>query len=345
MWWCLDMVVASIIFSTSSANIFLSNIDLTDVPIESYVVQAGDNTSFPCTGTTEYSLVTELEWRFFTKTQNIKIIEYAKGNTIVAYKQHRISLQSKTHALNFKPIIAQDTGNYICLVNNRPRPDGVLQLIVQDRPDPPGRPLVMGFTSRYVNLSWAAPSDVHFSNVLYYVILIRVGEKGEWNDNGNITPDNRTNYKMTGLKPYSVYSFKVIAVNEMGRSDPSQESYYIITLREIPSGNPTIITAHNTSSSAIHVSWRPPDLDTINGEFMGYRITYKQRKKEHNASEIYIRDPDVKSHVIENLETYTQYLVSVAVFNPEGFGPASTVLVMTDEGDVMVYEDIPLNRL
>lgn len=40
----------------------------------------------------------------------------------------------------------------------------------------------------------------------------------------------------------------------------------------------------------------------------------------------------LQSHEIHNLETYTQYLVSLQVFNPEGIGPVTTVLVMTDEG-------------
>lgn len=40
----------------------------------------------------------------------------------------------------------------------------------------------------------------------------------------------------------------------------------------------------------------------------------------------------LQSHEIHNLETYTQYLVSLQVFNPEGPGPATTVLVMTDDG-------------
>lgn len=40
----------------------------------------------------------------------------------------------------------------------------------------------------------------------------------------------------------------------------------------------------------------------------------------------------LQSHEIHGLETYTQYLVSLQVFNPEGPGPATTVLVMTDEG-------------
>lgn len=39
-----------------------------------------------------------------------------------------------------------------------------------------------------------------------------------------------------------------------------------------------------------------------------------------------------QSHEIQNLETFTQYLVSIQVFNPEGLGPATTVLCMTDEG-------------
>lgn len=40
----------------------------------------------------------------------------------------------------------------------------------------------------------------------------------------------------------------------------------------------------------------------------------------------------LQSHEITNLETYTQYKVTVQVFNPEGLGPETTILVMTDEG-------------
>lgn len=39
-----------------------------------------------------------------------------------------------------------------------------------------------------------------------------------------------------------------------------------------------------------------------------------------------------QSHEIQNLQTYTQYKVTVQVFNPEGLGPETTILVMTDEG-------------
>ncbi|KAK9718919.1 Fibronectin type III domain [Popillia japonica] len=163
---------------------------------------------------------------------------------------------------------------------------------------------------------------------------VRVGEDGSWNvADGILTPDNKTSFQVVGLHPYTVYSFRVLAVNAMGASLPSKESYYMVTLREVPTGKPTITTAHNTSATALHISWRPPHHDTIHGEFLGYRISYRPRDKGIDAiKEIYIRDPSVESHTIQNLETYTQYLVSLQVFNPEGPGPSTTVLVMTDEG-------------
>lgn len=40
----------------------------------------------------------------------------------------------------------------------------------------------------------------------------------------------------------------------------------------------------------------------------------------------------LQSHEIHDLEIYTQYLISIQVFNPEGLGPATSVVVMTDEG-------------
>lgn len=39
-----------------------------------------------------------------------------------------------------------------------------------------------------------------------------------------------------------------------------------------------------------------------------------------------------QSHEIHDLEIFTQYLVSIQVFNPEGLGPSTAVVVMTDEG-------------
>ena len=46
---------------------------------------------------------------------------------------------------------------------------------------------------------------------------------------------------------------------------------------------------------------------------------------------------------IENLATYTQYLVSLRVYNPEGNGPETIVVVMTDEGGKLIINFYDIN--
>ena len=92
--------------------------------------------------------------------------------------------------------------------------------------------------------------------------------------------------------------------------------------------------AHNTSSSSIQLKWSPPEDSTIHGEFLGYRIAFKPRTAVGGdaVQEIRIKDPLVSRYTIQKLEIFTQYLVSLQVYNPEGLGPSTTVVVMTDEG-------------
>lgn len=69
---------------------------------------------------------------------------------------------------------------------------------------------------------------------------------------------------------------------------------YIFALFAVPEGKPTITAAHNTSATSIYLAWKPPNRDTIHGEFLGYRIGYRRREKaDEEMKNIYIRDPAV----------------------------------------------------
>ncbi len=101
-----------------------------------------------------------------------------------------------------------------------------------DAPDAPGRPLVNSFTSRSVDLTWTPPIDVHHEAVTHYLIEKRRGEDGQWDRNEPVTtPNNDTRITVRGLYPFNAYSFRVIAVNAMGESKPSDASYFTMTLR------------------------------------------------------------------------------------------------------------------
>ncbi|XP_055616400.1 protein sidekick-2-like [Toxorhynchites rutilus septentrionalis] len=319
----LGFILCGLIFPCLATRIF----DIESIPVVKYIALAGGNITLSCPGVNERSLVDSLIWK---TTQTVA--EYVNGLPLSS--NQRITLLPDNFSLHIKPTVASDTAEYSCLVNDRHSPEAIVDLIVQDVPDPPGRPLVLSFTSRSVHLSWAHSQDSRNAPVANFIIETRVGENGGWDQVAPIrTKDNGTSYQVGGLLPFTVYSFRVIAINELGRSPPSKESYYFVTLREVPTGKPVTTIAHNTSASSLYISWKPPPPDTILGEFLGYRITFRTRDRNpDDVKEIYIRDSSVESHEIHNLETYTQYLVSIQVFNPEGLGPPTTVLVMTDEG-------------
>lgn len=134
-----------------------------------------------------------------------------------------------------------------------------------DVPTAPERPLITSFTSRSMNLSWAHSQESRNAPVTHFLIETRrvqsfdsvhsfrtrkndscmciyalrspnenrIGENGPWNEVPQInTYSNATTYQVTGLTPFTVYSFRLRAINKLGISPPSKESYYIVSLRE-----------------------------------------------------------------------------------------------------------------
>ncbi|KAK2726948.1 hypothetical protein QYM36_007700, partial [Artemia franciscana] len=160
------------------------------------------------------------------------------------------------------------------------------------------------------------------------------GEDGEWSEKVLTTDNNGTSYQVSGLLPYTVYSFHVVGVNSRGPSLPSLASYYMVTLREVPDGKPVITSAYNVSSTSIQLAWRAPAKNTLHGEFLGYRLAYRARDGDTDSvEEIYIRDPSIEFYTIQDLEVFKEYIITLQVFNPEGLGPPVTTMVFTDEGE------------
>ena len=85
-----------------------------------------------------------------------------------------------------------------------------LTLYTSDVPSTPGKPLIMKFDSRSVELSWSPPLHVHFSEISHYIIHIREGEETDWSHHQVVTTHSaETSFNVTDLAPFTVYSFKV----------------------------------------------------------------------------------------------------------------------------------------
>ena len=99
-----------------------------------------------------------------------------------------------------------------------------------------------GFTSRSITLTWSSPRPSKHSPgpIADYVVTIstkgvneedsaefRMSSVGPLHTNSSLT-----RISVEGLQPYTVYAFVVQAVNSVGQSRPSKQSYPAITLME-----------------------------------------------------------------------------------------------------------------
>ncbi|KAF0312846.1 Tyrosine-protein phosphatase 99A [Amphibalanus amphitrite] len=159
----------------------------------------------------------------------------------------------------------------------------------------------------------------------------RYDPPGPWDQETEITiPDNRTTFNVTGLLPFTAYSFRIFSVNSVGRSLASEA-----LLPDAPSGKPTVIKTFSPSSDSIEVVWRPPDRSEMNGEFIGYRLSVRPRDKvdmEWTQTDLPGNVNESTSHVIEDLRPYTEYLIRIQVKNMMGAGPATVVRETTKDG-------------
>jgi len=122
-------------------------------------------------------------------------------------------------------------------------------------------------------LTWASPLNDNHSPITSYRIYIRKNS-AETTMEIN-TGVNQTRFLVTGLLPYTTYSFRVAAENDIGWSDPSKESFQTMTHREKPASAPTFTKSKITTlPTSLDLHWSPPPNDSINGEFLGYVLTY-----------------------------------------------------------------------
>ena len=106
----------------------------------------------------------------------------------------------------------------------------------------------------------------------------------------------------------------------------------IIILPLEPSGRPKTVAATVTSSKSISVSWDPVDADDRNGIIKGYKVNYQALpngvtvpKFQNITSEQQNKKQTV---LLDDLNEFTNYSISVLAFTVIGNGPASGAQVV-----------------
>ncbi|KAK7889818.1 hypothetical protein WMY93_025378 [Mugilogobius chulae] len=149
-----------------------------------------------------------------------------------------------------------------------------------------------------------------------------------------------SSYVVEGLRPNTEYHFSLAAISNKGigafTNDITQR-----TLQAKPSAPPQDIKCSSASSTTLLVSWRPPPLKSQNGELAGYKVRYQVvggaeggAGDDSEALEEATVSAAEEQVLLQRLEKWTQYSVSVSALTEVGAGPESESLVCRTDEDV-----------
>ncbi|KAL3087314.1 hypothetical protein niasHS_008633 [Heterodera schachtii] len=186
--------------------------------------------------------------------------EHIKGNTSIFFPAAKRS-ESGTYELRLK--------------NNVGETEGHFEVLVQDRPAPPKRPLAVDNVARdSCTLSWQPPEDDGGSEVTNYVVECRDVGSQVWLPVNNVVGTNST---VPNLQEGHEYQFRVCAVNAFGCSDPLNTDSAVLAMDPYdPPGRPEV-TDHDNNQ--ISIKW-VPSTDTGGSPIAHYDVQRKDAKTQ-----------------------------------------------------------------
>ncbi|XP_035391159.1 neuronal cell adhesion molecule-like isoform X4 [Electrophorus electricus] len=230
-----------------------------------------------------------------------------------------------SESLTIREVTENDEGTYTCIMNTTLDQDSVsAKLSVVEKPDAPTDLELTDPGVRSVQLSWI-PGDEHNSPIKKFLIQYEdaLHSSGTWNNLTEV-PGTKTMAHLK-LSPYVHYSFRVLAVNDVGYSLPSLPTHVYKTKPAAPDENPSDIKAMGMEHSNLVISWKPLTGLQSNGPGLQYNIMWRQMDvdKDWNSETV----ANVSKFVVAGTPTFVPYEVKVQALNDYGNGPKPPIII------------------
>uniref|UniRef100_A0A672MSB5 Receptor-type tyrosine-protein phosphatase S n=1 Tax=Sinocyclocheilus grahami TaxID=75366 RepID=A0A672MSB5_SINGR len=184
-------------------------------------------------------------------------------------------------------------------------------------------------------LSWNPPTQTGQDNqIVGYELLYK---KGDDKEEKRVSFEPTTTYLLKDLKPFTTYTFQLAARSKHGIGAYTNE-ISAETPQTQPSAPPQEVKCTSPSSTSILVSWKPPPVELQNGIMTRYTVQYAATEGDDTSLHQVLDIPPEKYHyLLENLEKWTEYRVTVSAHTEAGEGPESLPQLIRTEEDGMSY--------
>ncbi|XP_073921125.1 neuronal cell adhesion molecule isoform X22 [Castor canadensis] len=291
------------------------------------VVQRGSTVSFECKVRHDYTLIPTVTWlKDNGELPNDERFTVDKDLLVVA------------------DVSDDDGGTYTCVANttlDKVSASAVLSVVaptptpapIYDVPNPPFDLELTNQLDKSVQLSWT-PGDDNNSPITKFIIEYEDGmhEAGLWHHQAEVSGTQTT--AQLQLSPYVNYSFRVTAVNSIGRSLPSEASEQYLTKAAEPEKNPTAVEGLGSEPDNLVITWKPLNGFESNGPGLQYKVSWRQKDGDDEWTSVLVAN--VSKYIVSGTPTFVPYLIKVQALNDAGFAPEPAV-VMGHSG-----EDLPM---
>ncbi|XP_038164813.1 neuronal cell adhesion molecule-like isoform X18 [Cyprinodon tularosa] len=282
------------------------------------VVQRGGSVLFQCIVKHDKDLHTTVTW-------------LKDGEELLDDERFIVEFES----LSITDISESDAGSYTCIVNNTLDHDSataelsVVELtpppaVVHGRPDPPTDLELTDHKKRSVQLTWI-PGEEHNSPIQEFVIQYEdsLHRRGHWHDLARV-PGTRTTAHLK-LSPYVHYTFRVLARNAVGLSEPSSPSRMYKTDPAAPDQNPKGVHGSGTEHNNLVITWEPLTGLHSNGPGLRYKVSWRHKRPGTDWTTVTVANNS--KFTVSGTPTFSPYEIKVQAVNDLGEGPEPAVVI------------------
>ncbi|XP_030756282.1 neuroglian isoform X2 [Sitophilus oryzae] len=290
--------------ASASARLFVkAHTYITDGPTD-YEVESGTSATFRCNAATDESLELEIVW--------------LKNGQPIDFEAEPRFVKSYDYSLTITKTIELDSGTYTCLARTElDEASAQAQLIVQAVPNAPGD-IQVECHKLDATIRWSPKGD-NRARILHYIIQYNTSFTADsWEIAYDNVPAVDTTYTVP-MSPWANYTFRVIAVNKIGRSLPSPHSEMCSTPPEVPHKNPDNVVGEGDRPDNLVISWTPMPQIEHNAPGFKYRVYYKRdiAGKDYEPPQEITNWRQNKLE-IPNQPSFQQYRIKVLAVNDEG---------------------------
>uniref|UniRef100_A0A8C1C5W1 Neuronal cell adhesion molecule a n=1 Tax=Cyprinus carpio carpio TaxID=630221 RepID=A0A8C1C5W1_CYPCA len=237
-------------------------------------------------------------------------------------------------SLTIHDVREDDEGNYTCIRNTTLDQDSASAMLtvvgtvthshLLQQPDPPKDLELTDQRERSVQLTWT-PGDDNNSPIQLFLVQYEdsLHEPEVWVNMTEVSGTSTTAH--LELSPYVYYSFRVLALNDVGLSEPSAPSRQYRTNPARPDMNPSDVEVIGTSPDSMTITWRELTGLESNGPGLQYKVSWRQKDLDQQWTSLTLAN--VSQYVVTGTPTYAPYEVTVQAVNDYGPGPRPDVVL------------------